>query len=66
MSEVIKLVTCLFLVFRDENSSMERWRRTIYETIWINKMDTIKVGTIIVRGRGGQGGDKYFRGGAKG
>ena len=23
---------------------MVQWRRTLYETIWVNKMDTLKVG----------------------
>lgn len=43
-AEVVKLLTCLFLVFRDENHSLVQWRRTLYETIWVNKADTLKVG----------------------
>ena len=23
---------------------MEQWRRSLHETIWVNKMDTLKVG----------------------
>ena len=42
-AEVVKLVTCLFLVYKDEGCSVERWKRTLYETIVVNKMDTLKV-----------------------
>ena len=67
-TEVVKLLTCLYLVLRselclisvsiiinkiswiifvhirDENHSLEQWRRSLHEKIWGNKMDTLKVG----------------------
>lgn len=43
-AEVVKLLTCLYLVFRDENYSLAQWSRSLHETIWVNKMDTLKVG----------------------
>ena len=33
-----------FVLFRDENQSLDQWRRSLHETIWVNKMDTLKVG----------------------
>eukprot|EP00094_Tigriopus_californicus_P008576 TCALIF_08266-PA protein Name:"Similar to SLC35A2 UDP-galactose translocator (Homo sapiens)" AED:0.10 eAED:0.10 QI:0/0/0.5/0.5/1/1/2/162/360 len=43
MAEVIKLMTCLYLVFRDEGHDVMRWRRTLHETVVVNWMDTLKV-----------------------
>jgi hypothetical protein len=43
MAEVVKLLTCLFLVYRDEGSDVGRWTSTLYNTIVINKLDTLKV-----------------------
>ena len=34
----------VFVIFRDENQSLDQWRRSFHETIWVNKMDTLKVG----------------------
>ena len=43
MAEVVKLCTCLFLVFRDEGKDTRRWANTLYNIIIVNKMDTFKV-----------------------
>ena len=40
-----KNINCIvFVLFRDENQSLDQWRRSLHETIWVNKMDTLKVG----------------------
>lgn len=44
MAEVVKLITCLFLVFRDQNSDFGLFTQTLHQTIVQNKVDTLKVG----------------------
>ena len=44
MAEVVKLLTCLILVYREEKSSLNRWKTALYTTIVVNKLDTLKVG----------------------
>ncbi len=43
MAEVVKLLTCLYLVFRDENRSVAQWSDTLHRQIVVNKWDTFKV-----------------------
>lgn len=43
MAEVVKLVTCLYLVYRDENRDARQWTNALYNTVVVNKMDTLKV-----------------------
>ncbi len=45
-AEVVKLLTCLFLVYRDEKYSATRWKKALYDTIVVNKIDTLKVSLI--------------------
>ena len=43
MAEFVKFFTCLFLVFRDVNYQVESWKDSLYHTVWVNKIDTLKV-----------------------
>ncbi len=43
MGEVVKFFVCLFLVFRDENSSVPRWFASLRHTFVDNFRDTIVV-----------------------
>ena len=43
MAEFVKFVTCLFLVFKDVNYEVESWKDSLYQTVWVNKIDTLKV-----------------------
>ena len=43
MAEFVKFVTCLFLVYKDVNYDMTAWKDSLYQTVWVNKMDTLKV-----------------------
>lgn len=43
MAECVKFFTCLFLVFRDVNYQVESWKDSLYHTVWVNKIDTLKV-----------------------
>ena len=43
MAELVKFFTCLFLVYKDLHYDVGDWRNTLYQTIWINKIDTLKV-----------------------
>ena len=43
MAELVKFFTCLFLVYKDLHYDVIEWQNTLYQTIWINKMDTLKV-----------------------
>ncbi|XP_065357093.1 UDP-N-acetylglucosamine transporter [Calliphora vicina] len=43
MSEVVKLVTCLFLVFNEEGKDVQKFIKTLHKTIIANPMDTLKV-----------------------
>lgn len=43
MAEIFKLVTCLFLVFNDEGRDTTKYFKSLYQTIWVNKFDTLKV-----------------------
>lgn len=43
MAEVVKLVTCLFLVFAEEGKSLTRWKDALHSTIVKQPMDTLKV-----------------------
>ena len=47
MTEVVKLVTCLFIVYRSPDEGKKDGKtffRILYRTIILNKMDTLKVG----------------------
>ena len=43
MAEVVKLLTCLILVFRDNGQDLSRTLNDLHNTIWLNKWDTLKV-----------------------
>ena len=43
MAECVKFFTCLFLVFRDVQYDVESWKDSLYQTVWVNKVDTLKV-----------------------
>merc|ERR1711997_766167 len=43
MAELVKFFTCLFLVYEDLHYDINEWKNTLYQTIWINKFDTLKV-----------------------
>jgi len=43
MAEFVKFFTCLWLVYKDVHYDFDRFKETLYVTIWVNKMDTIKV-----------------------
>ena len=43
MAEFVKFFTCLWLVFKDVNYEFDAFKETLYVTIWVNKMDTLKV-----------------------
>uniref|UniRef100_A0A1B0G5L2 Uncharacterized protein n=1 Tax=Glossina morsitans morsitans TaxID=37546 RepID=A0A1B0G5L2_GLOMM len=43
MSEVVKLITCLVLVFNEEGKDLQRFFRTLHKTIIVNPIDTLKV-----------------------
>jgi len=43
MAELVKFFTCLFLVYKDLHYDINEWKNTLYQTIWINKVDTLKV-----------------------
>lgn len=43
MSEVVKLLTCLVLVFLEEGKNVLRWKSVLHSTIVKQPMDTLKV-----------------------
>lgn len=43
MSEVVKLVTCLFLVFNEEGKDVQKFFKSLHKTIIANPIDTLKV-----------------------
>lgn len=43
MSEITKLITCLVLVFYEENKNAEKFGNALRRTIIENKIDTLKV-----------------------
>ncbi|KAI8118622.1 hypothetical protein FF38_03956 [Lucilia cuprina] len=43
MSEVVKLITCLFLVFNEEGKDVQKFLKSLHKTIIANPMDTLKV-----------------------
>lgn len=43
MSEVVKLVTCLVLVFLEEGKDLRRWKNALHSTIVKQPVDTLKV-----------------------
>ena len=43
MAELVKLLTCLFLVYKEVHYDGQSWINSLYETVWLNKMDTLKV-----------------------
>merc|ERR1711994_367733 len=43
MAEFVKFFTCLWLLYKDVHYDFDRFKETLYVTIWVNKMDTIKV-----------------------
>lgn len=43
MSEVVKLITCLFLVFNEEGKDVQKFVKSLHKTIIANPMDTLKV-----------------------
>lgn len=46
MAELVKLLTCLFLVYKDVHYNMQEWKSTLYQTVIVNKMDTLKVSLL--------------------
>lgn len=46
MAELVKLVSCLFLVWKDTQYNLSAWKESLYTTIWLNKVDTMKVRII--------------------
>ena len=48
MAELVKFFTCLFLVYKDLHYDINEWKNTLYQTIWINKVDTLKVRIYLV------------------
>lgn len=47
MAEVVKLMTCLYLVFRDEGSNVGQFVHKLHSVIIKNKVDTFKVTSIL-------------------
>ena len=47
MAEIFKLVTCLFLVFNDEGRDSKKYFNSLYQTIWVDKIDTLKVNLFL-------------------
>ncbi|XP_067641769.1 UDP-N-acetylglucosamine transporter [Eurosta solidaginis] len=43
MAELVKLVTCLILVFNEEGKDAQKFVRTLHKTIIANPLDTLKV-----------------------
>ena len=43
MAELFKLVSALLLVFNDEGRDTKKFFTSLYQTIWVNKFDTLKV-----------------------
>lgn len=43
MSEVVKLFTCLFLVFNEEGKDVQKFLKSLHKTIIANPVDTLKV-----------------------
>ncbi len=43
MAEVFKFFTCLLLVYNEEGKSVDKFRSSLYQSIWVNKLDTFKV-----------------------
>jgi len=43
MSEVAKLLICLFLVFNEEDKNLKKFIKTLHQTIVENSLDTLKV-----------------------
>jgi hypothetical protein len=43
MAELFKLASALFLVFNDEGRDTKKYFASLYQTIWVNKIDTLKV-----------------------
>lgn len=43
MAEFVKFFTCLFLVFKDVHYDLEAFKETLYQTVIVNKIDTLKV-----------------------
>lgn len=43
MSEFVKLLTCLVLVFLEEGKNILRWKSVLHSTIVKQPMDTLKV-----------------------
>ena len=48
MAELVKFFTCLFLVYKDLHYDINEWKNTLYQTIWINKFDTLKVRIYLI------------------
>ena len=43
MAEVVKLISCLWLVFKEQGFDSKAWTNTLYQTVWIDWKDTLKV-----------------------
>jgi len=45
MAEIVKLFTCLFLVYRGEEGKgdVNKWLAALHNVVIVNKMDTLKV-----------------------
>ena len=48
MAELVKLVTCLGLVWNDEDRSVTKWWATLDRTIIKQPLDTLKVSQVIL------------------
>ena len=48
MAELVKLVTCLGLVWNDEDRSVTKWWTTLDRTIIKQPLDTLKVSKVIL------------------
>ena len=47
MAETLKFFTCLLLVFNDEDRSVKKWWNSLYSTIVLQPMDTLKERTAL-------------------
>ena len=47
MAETLKFFTCLLLVFNDEDRSVNKWWNSLYSTIVLQPMDTLKERTAL-------------------
>jgi hypothetical protein len=48
MAEMVKLITCLYLVFHEVQYDLKVFKDTLYQTVWVDKIDTLKVITSVL------------------